>query len=305
MDKFLTSMKFMLILIIFLCVAPFIMGMLISVFIFTFHININASSLMLYTMILTPLFFSFLPLLLYIYVTKTRFRELIPLKKLSVKNIALIILMSILIQPAANLMSALSSLVSPNIVTDVMLELTKIPFWQYIIVSAVMPAIFEELVYRGLILTESRRLGNIKSALLSGLFFGFMHLNLQQFFYAFFMGIIFSFFVQITGSIFSSILSHFVINGTQGLILYLSAYFLPEAELISETEPQITVYNFIALTINATIFLILFYIVFKFFKKANRENSSAPCRTAVEKKALPYFIAIVSIYIIYILIQII
>ena len=47
---------------------------------------------------------------------------------------------------------------------------------------------------------------------MSGLVFGLFHLNINQFCYAFVIGVVFAFLVEATGSIWSSVLAHFAIN---------------------------------------------------------------------------------------------
>ena len=70
-----------------------------------------------------------------------------------------------------------------------------------------------------------------------GLLFGMAHLNGQQFFYAFLMGTIFCYFVIRTGSIFSSILSHLVINGSQTI---LSAMVMRSAPQVSQSAEAVS-----------------------------------------------------------------
>lgn len=61
-----------------------------------------------------------------------------------------------------------------------------------------------------------------KAALMTGTFFGILHLDGNQLLYAFVLGIIFAYLVRITGSIYSSMICHFTINGTQVLLSELA-----------------------------------------------------------------------------------
>ena len=77
-----------------------------------------------------------------------------------------------------------------------------------------MPAVFEECFSRGILLSGYHFLGKYKAQFACALLFGLLHLNPQQFPYAFIVGFIFAFLVERTNSIFASILPHMIINGT-------------------------------------------------------------------------------------------
>ena len=79
--------------------------------------------------------------------------------------------------------------------------------------TAVMPGIFEEIMHRGILLNGVKESKNYKWAILvSGLFFGLMHLNINQFFYASIIGCFFAFIVIISKSIWPAIIMHFINN---------------------------------------------------------------------------------------------
>ena len=79
--------------------------------------------------------------------------------------------------------------------------------------TAVLPGVFEEIMHRGFLLKGLKDGKNIKWAILfSGLFFGFMHLNVNQFFYATIIGIFFAFITLITKKIWPAIIMHFMNN---------------------------------------------------------------------------------------------
>ncbi|MBO5021933.1 MAG: CPBP family intramembrane metalloprotease [Clostridia bacterium] len=82
-----------------------------------------------------------------------------------------------------------------------------------LLLMAVIPAICEELLFRGVILHGLRdRFGTWASIALSALMFALMHGNLQQFVYPFILGGIMGWLVTKTGSLFSSMLVHFINN---------------------------------------------------------------------------------------------
>jgi len=82
-----------------------------------------------------------------------------------------------------------------------------------VLLLAIMPAIGEELLFRGMILHGLRtRFNDISAVLMSALMFAIMHGNLQQFVYPFLLGIIMGWIVLRTGSLISSIVVHFTNN---------------------------------------------------------------------------------------------
>ncbi len=88
-------------------------------------------------------------------------------------------------------------------------------------VLAITPAFGEELLARGLVFGSVRQSGNAKLAILiSALFFGLIHVNLTQFFYAFAIGIVLGIEREKTGCLWISMMHHFFNNGLSALKLY-------------------------------------------------------------------------------------
>ena len=159
------------------------------------------------------------PLLLWVYAKRESFKNFLNFEPLEATNVVIIVGACLLIQPAMMFVSGLTGLFFPNVIGDVVMGLMDYPFWLVLLAIAVTPAIVEELVFRGYVQSQYESLGIKKAAIISGLFFGIIHMNMQQFFYAFILGIVFSYIVYYTKSIISGILAHFVINASQVLLL--------------------------------------------------------------------------------------
>ena len=86
---------------------------------------------------------------------------------------------------------------------------------------AVLPALGEELIFRGAVLSGFKTMGTSKAVLLSALLFSLFHMNVDQTIYQFVLGIILAVFVLISGSIVASILLHFLNNFFAILYTYL------------------------------------------------------------------------------------
>ena len=89
-----------------------------------------------------------------------------------------------------------------------------LPKFLYGVVSvAILPALCEEFLHRGLLLRgTSQVIGYKKAIILSSLLFGLMHLNISQFFYATILGLLMGFVATITRSIWPAVIMHFCNN---------------------------------------------------------------------------------------------
>ncbi|MFI3230858.1 MAG: type II CAAX endopeptidase family protein [bacterium] len=163
-----------------------------------------------------------IPLLIFVHLGVVDLNIDIPLKKLSFKNIILIILISITMQPLLSFIASITNIFNEDVVSEVIFEFYKIPYWQSLLAVAVAPALIEEFIFRGIILSKYNKAGLFGSVLISSLYFGIIHLTISQLFYAIIGGIILGFLVKITDSIWAGILGHFVLNGTQITMAYIS-----------------------------------------------------------------------------------
>ena len=102
-----------------------------------------------------------------------------------------------------------------------------------IFVVGVMPGITEELVFRGFILHGFKKFGTKKAILFSSLLFALMHMHPARFLFTFVLGILFALLTIRTGTIWYSVLIHFLIN-TISVIIAKNNLF--ENSLISETS---------------------------------------------------------------------
>ena len=171
------------------------------------------------------------PMVGYFFVTKKSPKEVFRLYPLGWKNLLLIIAFGFAIQPLMRFLSFFTSMFFPNVAQEIANSLEGTSLLGTIITMAVLPALFEELTLRGIFLSGYRRLGTWKAIFCTALLFGLLHMNPQQFPYAFFAGLFFCFLVERTGSIWASIIPHFIINGSN-----VAAMFLPIAEDAANIE---------------------------------------------------------------------
>lgn len=154
------------------------------------------------------------PLTLYFVLTKKNIKQTLRLNPLGWKNALVIISFGISIQPLMSLLSYAAALFFPNPVEQSISGIHSSGFLLSLLSVAILPALFEEVFSRGILLSGYTFLGKWKAAFASALLFGLLHLNPQQLPYAFVVGFLFCFLVERTDSLYASILPHMVINGT-------------------------------------------------------------------------------------------
>ncbi len=97
-------------------------------------------------------------------------------------------------------------------------------FMATFITIAIIPAIGEELFFRGVLMKFSakRTRGMVTPLIISALLFAFMHSNVYGMPAIFFDGIVLGLIYYWTGSLWCSILAHFINNGLQVILMYAS-----------------------------------------------------------------------------------
>ena len=95
-------------------------------------------------------------------------------------------------------------------------------FFLEIFLVAVLPGFCEEFVHRGIVLQGIKHAGFKKAIVISSLLFGLIHFNVQQFFYAFVIGLILGFVSVVAKNIFPAMIIHFVNNAISVYLDYAS-----------------------------------------------------------------------------------
>lgn len=87
----------------------------------------------------------------------------------------------------------------------------------YLIRTTILPAFFEEFLFRGIILGNMRRFGNGFAIFVSAFLFGIFHGNLRQIPFAFLVGLVLGYIVVRTNNIWITIAIHFFNNAFASL----------------------------------------------------------------------------------------
>ncbi len=200
-----------------------------------------------------------IPVIVYLVIGTDNVKDLLRINKVSIPNVILLIVFAFFISPLLSFLNAFSLLFTTNQITDTISKTVySYPLAISLLLVAVIPAILEETVYRGVFFNEFRKINPRKGVVLSGLLFGLMHMNFNQFIYAFVMGMIFALLVEVTDSIISSMIVHFTINGSSVILMYLLPKIqnltngvAKENELVSQTFNATQISNKVLLPVIA------------------------------------------------------
>lgn len=210
-----------------------------------------------------------LPAFIYVILFKINIIKCMPYRKIKVTDGVLSLLIGYMLIPLVLFISNLTTLFSTNYLQDSMSELTSYPFLIQLFLIAVVPAVVEEFVFRGLIYHSYRKNGILGAAVLSAVVFGFMHLNINQLSYALIMGVVFALMVEVTGSMYSSMLAHFAVNSYSITMLKLLTMVSGESALTEQSASladfplPVIIAELIFLAVLAIGFLGIAFLLFK------------------------------------------
>lgn len=102
---------------------------------------------------------------------------------------------------------------------DIISSIVEHKFYLTFICAGIFIPIGEEILYRGIVLNKLRNGFSIFTAIIiQAILFGISHMNVVQGVYAFVLGIVFGYVVIWTGSLYSSIILHIIINSLSVII---------------------------------------------------------------------------------------
>lgn len=219
------------------------------------------------------------PALIYVAVFKIDIVACIPYRRMRWQDVLLSLLTGYLLIPVTLFINILTSLFATNYLNEESTVFTSYPFAVQIVLIALLPAMVEEFIFRGLIYHSYRRNGLVGAMVFSALAFGVMHMNLNQFFYAFVIGLFFAKMVEVTGSMWSSVLAHFAFNTFSITVSWIIGQAGLEDSVYTETDgatsvflagdPITTIVILIIYGVIAVIFLIFANMVINHMAKKN------------------------------------
>jgi len=144
----------------------------------------------------------------------------VPLKVPKPKLTFLVSLITICGIPIAMLLNALAGILTTAGADDAS-DVNKYSLWVAVICFAVVPAIVEEFIFRGIILEEYLKIGTRAAVLISSIYFALLHFSLGSVLYGFFFGIIFALVRIETGNLSYTIIMHCLFNLINVLLSYI------------------------------------------------------------------------------------
>lgn len=164
-----------------------------------------------------------MPFVVYCIVTKQNPLKLIRFKKIQIHTVFLSVLIVFFSYPVVIFLNFISMLFVDNAMVDVMPQVLSMGLPVGMLLMAVVPAIVEETIFRGVIYNTYSRRRPIVGIFLSALLFGLMHMNFNQMMYAFYLGIIMALMMEACDSIIAPMIMHFTLNAMSTLVSFLSA----------------------------------------------------------------------------------
>lgn len=159
------------------------------------------------------------PVILYLIVTKGQILKELKFRRIGFLNTFLLFVFTYCMLPVVSLLNVITMMFTTNKVSGQLNSMNDNPFLLNIFLIAILPAFVEEFTFRG-ILYSGYRNSTIKRAMIASAFaFGLFHMNINQFCYAFFMGIVFVLLREATGSMHSSMIVHAVFNANSVILL--------------------------------------------------------------------------------------
>lgn len=97
-----------------------------------------------------------------------------------------------------------------------------IEFIVAIIVIGIFPSVFEELMFRGIMLRAYERLGKYAAIAITGIMFGFLHMSFANFPVLILLGIVLGYVVYRSDSVYTGMLYHFIHNSIAVTFMFLA-----------------------------------------------------------------------------------
>lgn len=183
------------------------------------HYNIHLTNVQI--VLISQLGFVLFPVIIYFLITKDSIIKTLKLYPINFICLMKVILFAFCILPLVMTVAAIGNLFFTNYTASAISSLSSsLSYPVMLLLTAVLPAIIEEISIRGVILAGFKGKLTFPSAIINGLVFAILHGNVQQGLYAFLLGFIFVYLVNAAGSIFASMVTHFIVNATSVTMAY-------------------------------------------------------------------------------------
>lgn len=229
---------------------------------------ITGNHLMIFQILLS--FIASIPVLAVIFKNKLDFKEFLRFKRFSLVDLSLAILGTILMFPLISAINMITiSFTKMDSVGDFFLHMASTNPILMLIGVALMPAIFEELQFRAFHYNSFKSAGYFIGGLTSAILFSMLHMNINQFGYAFVLGMLFSYLVEATGSVYITIIIHFLFNAVAVIQSQTGILKGTESAFNEGAVGSVDIKFMVILFIVGLIFALIGILVLKYIAKRN------------------------------------
>ncbi|MBQ8878008.1 MAG: CPBP family intramembrane metalloprotease [Lachnospiraceae bacterium] len=165
-----------------------------------------------------------LPGLVFVFASGEKFSEFMGFHKIKPGTLFALIPFTMFTTPFITLLNLITQFFTENAAVNMMTDynMAEMSLGQMFFSIAVFAPFCEELTCRGVYYRGYKKgIRAFWAMIVSSLLFGLMHMNINQAVYAFGMGILAVLLVEATGSIWSSVIYHGLVNGSQVILMYL------------------------------------------------------------------------------------
>lgn len=244
-----------------------------------------------------------IPVLVYTIKNKLNIKEVFKLNKLKFKPAVII---TLLIVPSFFVAAMLNTfaIYILQFIGDVPTQSIPVPktlseLIVGILIVGVTPAICEEMMHRGIMLSAYEKRGSMKAIVISAIFFGIFHFDITNLLGATFLGLLIGYYVVKTNSIFAGVLAHFLNNSLNEVLQYFIGDSVPKENVVS-----ISFQELFGSILYGIVGLIVIGLLLKIFNKAvkgTRELIPSISSVRNDVKSIATHWPIVVIIILYIL----
>lgn len=178
------------------------------------------------------------PVVLYLICTEDNPLKELKFRRIGVLNTILLIVFTYCMLPVVSLVNTITMMFTTNIVSVQLDSMSQNSFWLNLFLVAVLPAVVEEMTFRGVIYSGYKNCSIRNAMFASALIFGLFHMNINQFCYAFIMGIVFVLIREATGSMHSSMIVHFIFNANSIVMLKILDVVTKYANKMADSDEK-------------------------------------------------------------------
>lgn len=142
-------------------------------------------------------------------------RDTYSLNKPALMDMLLAAVLAYAIGPVISLLSLIMALIFPNTAADTLIAAGDTSLFISVLTLCVIPAFFEEMIFRGAVFSGFKNLSLKKACIMGGLIFAIAHFDPQRLLYTLVMGALLCYVVYRTKSVFPGMLTHFLLNFSQ------------------------------------------------------------------------------------------